>query len=74
MHVTEDLHKDLDLSARAPVIQRDLLVERVTVDRITPAPPPVDEPATQKKAAKPAYLPVKNLDGEAWLVDGLRRH
>lgn len=41
-HVNEGPYKVLELSARISVIQRGPLVERVTVDHITSASPPVD--------------------------------
>lgn len=61
----------LDLSARTAVMQRGPLVERITADRITPAPPPVDETETHKYAAALADFAVKKLDGEALLLEGM---
>lgn len=73
-NVTDGPYKVPDLWARTAVSQRGSLVERVTVDRITPAPPPIDKPCAHKYAATPADLSALNLDGEACLVDCLIKH
>lgn len=50
------------------------MVEHVSLDRITSATSPVDEPEKQKYAAHPAYLASMNLEVEAWLVDSVLKH
>lgn len=61
-------------SARTALIQLGPLVEHVTVDRITTAPPLVEEQETHKYADTPADLAAKNLGGEASFLDGVLRH
>lgn len=49
---------------RIAVIQRGLLVERITVYQITHDPPPIDEPKSRKCTATPAHVATKNFDTE----------
>lgn len=74
IHVAEGPYKILEVSARTAVIQRVLLVERVTIYRVTPIPSPLHPPEEHKYAATPEELAKKNTSGDGWLVDGVLKH
>lgn len=73
-HVTEGPYKFFHLSFRITVIQRGPFVERVTVDRITPALATVFVPESYQYASTHADIAAKNIDCQAFLVDGLLNH
>ncbi|MEM6472591.1 MAG: chromo domain-containing protein [Planctomycetota bacterium] len=74
-HDVEGPFKVLRVDVRTVVIQRGDVVERVSADRVAPAPAPKsDAPIEYPEAATPKDLAEKNIEGESWLVDSLIDH
>lgn len=74
MNMIEEQYKVLDLYARTSIIQRGTPVDHVTVDRISTTSANVSELECSRYVASTEVLSAKNLDAEAWLIDGLLKH
>lgn len=72
--ITEGSYKALQVSIRTVIIHRGHLVERVTIDRVTPAPAPLNPPEENRYAKTPEDLAKKIPSGDAWLMDGILKH
>ena len=79
-HIVEGPYRVLDVTDRTATVQRGGVAERVTLDRLTPAPINATEkasappPVAAELLPSPANLAEKNRSGPSYLVDKITDH